>query len=110
MEGGLPLFGPHRHLLLYEESQVNTSPRYDRPKAGCLRVAKDRLILGRYNGATEEAKPEPSSNIQVLLLDGDPYLDPPRVVSKIKDTLVLRIAIGPDFGWSNSRIGKFSIG
>ncbi|KAG5576213.1 hypothetical protein H5410_056347 [Solanum commersonii] len=76
--GGRALHTPHGHLLLNEESHVRASPRDNRAKASRLMVVEDTLILGKYDGVVDKAKPEPSNNIQVLLLKGHPCLDPPR--------------------------------
>lgn len=71
-------FGPHVHILLYIECHVNAPFIYDRPKVVFLRVVEDGLDLGQYDGVVNKTQPITTTNIQVLLLDGSSYLDPPR--------------------------------
>ena len=73
----MDLFGLHSHLLLYDKPHVNTLSGHDHPKSIRLREAEDGLILGLHDSAADKAKRETSSNVQILLLNRNPILDPP---------------------------------
>lgn len=72
------MFGHYGHLLLNNKSQVNHLPVYYGFETIPLWVMNDGLILRGQNIAVDELGPVPSGNVNIFVLDGRSYLDPPR--------------------------------